>query len=238
MTSGPAVIEARGLAKRFGAWAALHPLDLDVARGETLALLGPNGAGKTTLLRLLAGLARPSRGTVRVGPAGDDRRARRRRVGLVGHSTFLYPALTARENMVLAGRLFGLEAPEERAASLLERLELRAAADRPVGDFSRGMAQRASIGRALMHDPDVLLLDEPFTGLDVRAATIVEELIDALREAAHTLVLSGHDLRRVCRLATSALLLDRGRAQPVDASLLTDAERLETHYRAATAEPG
>jgi heme exporter protein A len=229
-----AVIAARGLSKRFGPWTALHPLDLDVARGEALALLGPNGAGKTTLLRLLAGLARPSHGSVRVGPAQDDRRERRRRIGLVGHDTFLYPALTARENLTFAGRLFGLPEPEARAEALLGQLELQRAADRPIGTFSRGMAQRAAIGRALVHDPDVLLLDEPFTGLDVRAAAIVEDLLAEIRKGGRTLVLSGHDLRRVSRLATSGLLLDNGRAGALDAAVLADPDRLEAHYQRST----
>jgi heme exporter protein A len=229
-----AVIEAHGLSKRFGPWTALHPLDLEVTPGQALALLGPNGAGKTTLLRLLAGLARPSGGRVRVGAAEDDRRERRRRVGMIGHETFLYPALTAAENLAFAGRLFGLPDPEARAAELLGQLELRRAAHRPVGTFSRGMAQRAAIGRALVHDPEVLLLDEPFTGLDVRAGTIVEELLGELRDGGRTLVLSGHDLRRVARLATSGLLLDQGHARTVEPATLADPERLEAHYRSAT----
>jgi len=232
--TGAAVIEARGLSKRFGPWTALHPLDLDVSEGQALALLGPNGAGKTTLLRLLAGLARPSGGTVRVGSEAADRRERRRRIGLVGHETFLYPALTAAENLTFAGKLFGVLDPATRAAELLDQLELGRAADRPVGNFSRGMAQRTAIGRALVHDPDVLLLDEPFTGLDVRAATIVEELLSVFRAGGRTLVLSGHDLRRISRLATAGLLIDRGRARALDAALLSDAEELEAHYRRAT----
>ena len=232
--SDAAVIEARGLSKRFGPWTALHPLDLDVARGEALALLGPNGAGKTTLLRLLAGLARPSGGTVRVGSVADDQRERRRRIGLVGHETFLYAALTAAENLTFAGKLFGLPEPEARASEILGQLELQRAADRPVATFSRGMAQRAAIGRALVHDPDVLLLDEPFTGLDVRAAGIVEDLLTQFRSSGRTLVLSGHDLQRSSRLATSGLLIDRGHARSLDADLLANAERLEAHYRSAT----
>ena len=233
MSTAP-IIEARGLTKRFGPWTALQPIDVKVAAGASLGLVGPNGAGKTTLLRLLAGLSRPTRGTLRIGAAGGDRRERRRRIGFVGHETFLYPALSARENLVLAGRLFGLDAPAARAAALLAQLELEAAADRPVATFSRGMAQRAAIGRALVHGPDVLLLDEPFTGLDVRAAGIVEALLVSLREDGHTLVLSGHDLHRTSRLATSGLLLVSGRAWEIDAAILGDPDRLEAHYRGET----
>jgi heme exporter protein A len=229
-------VAARGLAKRFGPVVALHPLDFDLARGGVLAVLGPNGAGKTTLLRLLAGLARPSAGAVALGDAGGDRRARRARVGFVGHATMLYGALSARENLVFAGRLFGVRDPARRAGELLDRFELDAAADRPVASVSRGTAQRAALARALVHDPELLLLDEPWTGLDARAAALLEALLRDLA-GSRTLVLSSHDLARAARLASDAILLVAGRGRPLDAALLRDPARLSAEVAHATGAP-
>ena len=223
--SGPAAIEARGLARRFGPVVALHPLDLDVPAGRVLVVVGANGAGKSTLIRLLAGLGRPTAGHVTIGGAGGDRRARRARVGLVAHATLLYPALTARENLVFAGRLYGVADPAARAGELLGAFELDPVADRAVGTFSRGTAQRVAIARALVHDPAVLLLDEPFTGLDVRAAELLERLVDGLR-GRHTVVLSSHDLPRAARLANQGLALAAGRGRALDAATLADPEAL------------
>jgi heme exporter protein A len=228
------VIAARGLTKRFGPWTALHALDLEVAEGTLLAVIGPNGAGKTTLLRLLGGLARPSAGALRVGAVGGDRRDQRRRVGLVAHATLLYPALTARENLVFAGRLFGVADPSARADALLSRLELVAFAERRAGTFSRGMGQRLAIARSLVHDPPVLLLDEPFSGLDTRAAELVEGLLVGLHGEGRTLVLSDHDLARAGRLATAGVLLRSGRGEALPAELMGDPAGLIAHYRGAT----
>ncbi|HEX2484193.1 MAG TPA: ABC transporter ATP-binding protein [Myxococcota bacterium] len=218
-------LEARGLAKRFGPVTALHPLDLALPRGRVLAVLGANGAGKTTLLRLLAGLARPSAGSVAVGGDAADRRARRARVGLVAHATALYPALSARENLAFAGRLHGVPEPEARADALLARFELDAVAGRRAGTFSRGTAQRVAIARALVHEPDVLLLDEPFTGLDARAADLLEGLVRELG-AQRSVVLSSHDLARVARLADEGLLLDAGHARALAPAALRDPDAL------------
>lgn len=219
--TGAAAIEARGLSRRFGPLVALHPLDLGVPAGCVLAVVGPNGAGKSTLLRLLAGLGRPSAGSLAIGGAGGDRRARRARVGLVAHATLLYPALTARENLRFAGRLFGVADPAARAAELLAAFELEAVADRAVGTISRGTAQRVAIARALAHDPPVLLLDEPFTGLDPRAAERLERLVQALR-GRHTVVLASHDLPRAARLADQGLLLVAGHGRALEPAALRD----------------
>jgi ABC-type multidrug transport system ATPase subunit len=220
-----AAIGARGLARRYGPVVALHPLDLDVPAGRLLAVLGANGAGKSTLLRLLSGLARPSAGSVAIGEAGGDRRARRARVGVVAHETLLYPALTARENLIFAGRLFRLAEPARRAEELLGRLELGAVADRPSGTFSRGTAQRVAIARALVHDPPVLLLDEPFSGLDARSGELVEELLRGLA-GRRTVVLASHDLARAGRLADLGLLLAAGCGRALDGGVLRDPEAL------------
>ncbi len=233
MSSAATAIEARGLTRRFGPVVALRPLDLDVETGSTLAVLGPNGAGKSTLLRLLAGLSSPSSGELRIGgdEGRNDRVSRRTRIGLIGHSTYLYPALSARENLILAGKLWNVPDPKARAEELLVEQDLIPAADRAVRGFSRGMAQRVAIARALVHDPDILLLDEPFTGLDPTASDrLAERLIES--KGRRTAVLVTHDLARGAQLADRALVLVRGEASPLDRECLQDGAVLGAAYRA------
>jgi heme exporter protein A len=231
----PPAVLACGLEKRFGPLVALRSLDLEVPRGTTLAVLGPNGAGKSTLLRLLAGLARPSAGTLLVGGDARGRAERRRRIGLLAHATFLYPALTSRENVILAARLAGLRDAAARADRWLDALDLSAVVHRRTATLSRGLAQRVAIARALVHDPELLLLDEPFTGLDPRAATRLAERLAALRSPRTTVILSSHDLARVAALAERALVLVAGRAVPLPPEALADAALLESCYRDAVA---
>lgn len=205
------MISAHALEKRFGPSRALQALDLEIGAGESLAVLGPNGAGKTTLLRLIAGLMRPSAGSLQVaGHRAGDRRARAC-VGLVGHAHGLYAALTARENLRFAARLHGLRDSEAVLTHLLSESGLDAVADRPVSAFSHGMARRLSIARALVHDPSVLLLDEPFTGLDRRASDNLVERLCALHRDERTLVLVTHDAALAARVATGAIVLGAGR---------------------------
>jgi len=212
------VAQVCGLHKRFGPVRALDGVDLELARGHVLALLGPNGAGKSTLLRILAGLVRPSAGEIRFALEGrePDRRdakadAGRGRVGFVGHATLLYPELTARENLVFAGRLHDVANPEARARELLAQVALSDVADRRAGDFSRGMAQRLSIARALVHDPVLLLLDEPFTGLDPAAADRLVHRLHGLRDEGHSLLLVTHEATWAAAVADEACVLVRGR---------------------------
>ncbi len=224
------LLRASGLSKRFGPRTALAPLDLEVGAGEALAVLGPNGAGKSTLLRLLAGLARPTAGSLTIGDGAPSRTAQRRAVGLVGHATFLYPTLTARENLLLAARLHGLSSPAERADRLLAEDRLEALAERRVGALSRGQAQRVAIARALIHDPALLLLDEPWTGLDPRAAERLSERLAALHRAGRTLVVVSHDLARLAGLAARALVLVRGRAAWLEGEELASETQLVAAY--------
>jgi ABC-type multidrug transport system ATPase subunit len=230
-----ALLRARGLTKRFGPLTALAPLDLDVGPGQALAVLGPNGAGKSTLLRLLAGLARPSAGVIEIGAQAGTRAERRRAIGLVGHATFLYPTLTTRENLLLAARLYGLDAPAERAQRMLAEEELLAVAERRAGALSRGLAQRAAIARALLHDPKLVLLDEPWTGLDARAAERLSRRLAALQADGRALVIVSHDLARVAGLAARALVLVRGRAAWLEAGALRDEAALAPAYATGVA---
>jgi heme exporter protein A len=225
-------LRTRGLEKRFGPLVALHALDLELAPGASLAVLGPNGAGKSTLLRVLAGLARPSAGTIEVASGARSRVARRRAVGLVGHATFLTPTLTTRENLLLAARLHGLAAAGERVARALGDEELEAVAERRAGALSRGLAQRAAIARALLHDPALVLLDEPWTGLDARAAARLSGRLETEKRAGRALVVVTHDLARVVGLADRALVLVRGRARWLDGPALLD----ETAFATAAAD--
>jgi ABC-type multidrug transport system ATPase subunit len=193
------VIRARRLEKRYGAKRALRPVDLELGRGGRLLVTGPNGSGKTTLLRLLAGLAAPSRGELEV-------REERGRLGYLGHEPLLYRDLTALENLELYGRLYRVPERRERAGMLLERFDLWDARSERVGAFSRGMVQRLALCRVLLHDPSLLVLDEPFTALDADGAALLDRELATLG-TDRTLVLSTHDPARVDALATSRLAL-------------------------------
>ena len=222
-----AAISARGLEKRFGRSAALRGIDLEVPSGSCLAVLGPNGAGKSTLLRLGAGLARPTAGTLQVAGLAPTSRRARARIGYVGHATLLYPMLTAFENLLFAGRLYGVEEPAARAHVLLEEEGQAAVATRSVGELSSGMAQRLSIARSLVPDPSLLLLDEPFSGLDPGSADRLARRIINLRDERHTLLLVSHDLGRAAEVANAALVLAGGRveltsSEPPDARQLAE----------------
>ncbi|AHG91730.1 ABC transporter related protein [Gemmatirosa kalamazoonensis] len=164
------VVEAVGLTRAFGAGRrAVDDVSFALGGGECLALFGPNGAGKTTLLRMLAGLLRPTRGTARIGGVSLDRDAApavRARVGLISHHSLLYAALSARENVEFAARLYGVPDPARAAMASLERMRVADRANTPVRRLSRGLQQRVSIARAMVHQPSIVLLDEPFTGLD------------------------------------------------------------------------
>ena len=229
---GASVVSAVGLAKRFGPVTALAGVDLAVETGAVVAVLGPNGAGKTTLLRILAGLARPSAGDVHYA-GGADRRSARRFVGYIGHATFLYPQLTARENLRFTARLYGVADADARIATLLAELGLEHVADRVAAGFSRGLAQRLAIARALVHDPRLVLLDEPFTGLDPVSADRLALRIEALRSAARAVVLVTHDLARAAALADRAIVIVRGRIAFSSNGAPRSAGELEHAYRSA-----
>lgn len=206
-------IDARGLRRDWGGRAVLAGLDLVVEPGDVVALRGANGAGKTTLLRVLATLLRPSGGELRL--FGHDAAihpvAARRRVGWVGHETACYPDLTGRENLAFHAALHRVDGGAERATELLAWAGLEPAADRPLRTYSRGMAQRLALARALLHRPSLLLLDEPFSGLDAESAERLAVSLHELRLAGTAVVLSSHDAERTAALATRTATLARGR---------------------------
>jgi len=212
-------VELIGLRRSFGAAAALRGVDLRLAPGERLAVFGDNGAGKTTLLRVLATLLAPSGG--RAWVLGLDPRrdaaALRRRIGLVGHATYLDAALTAAENLAFYARLYDLPDPARRADELLELVGLRRRRHERVGALSRGMQQRVALARALLHDPELLLLDEPDTGLDEGGLAALEAAL-ALGRPDRTVVLTSHHPERALRLADRQARLEHGRLTWTDGS--------------------
>jgi heme exporter protein A len=201
-------LRAEGLTARYPGQAApaLDNLNLNVESGERLLLLGPNGAGKSTFIRVFAGLMRASRGTATI--LGEPVRHARGLVGVVSHATFLYEELTALENLRLYAALYGVPSPLDRARVVLEAVGLAHVANVLVARLSRGQQQRVTIARALLHDPPLLLLDEPDTGLDVAGFGLVEEL---LRASERTVVLTTHNLATGLRIGTRAAILAQGR---------------------------
>jgi ABC-type multidrug transport system ATPase subunit len=227
-------VVARNLEKRFGRTIGLDGIDLDIAVGSTLAILGPNGAGKSTLLRLIAGLARPSSGSLEVDGKPAHHQSARARVGFIGHATGLYPELTARENLVFAARLRGVANAGAQIDRQLAEAGLSRVANRRTGDFSRGMAQRLSIAVGLIDEPEIVLLDEPFTGLDRTASDRLVERLSGLQQSNRTLVLVSHDVALAARLADAAVVLRRGRVAHRESGGSLDPTILENAYSAAS----
>ena len=193
-------LEIADVWKYYGDFPALREVALTIEPGSTMALLGRNGAGKTTLLRIIAGLSRPSRGSIKLQGS----------IGILGHGIGVYDELSALENLTLFGRLYGLPDPRKRADEMLERVGLARVRDGLAREFSRGMRQRLAVGRAFLHDPEVLLLDEPFTALDDRAIAVLQAMIKEMRDRGRTIIMSTHQLREALELASHVALLQRG----------------------------
>jgi heme exporter protein A len=238
------MIELRKLTKAFGSKAALRGVNLRVEPGESLVIFGPNGAGKTTLIRILSSLSRPSSGTVLIGGLDLATHAHgiRRYLGVVSHAPLLYDSLTATENLHFFAQLYDLKDPAAHIATMLERVGLTQRRNDLVRTFSRGMVQRLAIARALLHDPQVLLLDEPDTGLDPQAAEMLHGLLVALSRGAEdqvngeadaagppppdrrTIVTVTHSIERGLAIADRVVILAAGRvAFEADARGMTPA---------------
>jgi heme exporter protein A len=224
-----AAVELRGLVRRFGERTALQEVSITVPAGATLAVLGRNGAGKSTLLRILATLLRPHGGQATILGEPIPRRAFavRQRIGYLGHEPLLYRDLTGRENLAYHARLHGIEA--NRVEAVLDAVEMRARASDPVRSLSRGMVQRLAVCRAVLHDPSLLLLDEPSASLDPGAGALAEALIG--RRQGVTRILTSHDPKAALREADLVLALRDGRADFAGRPEDLDADQLEELYR-------
>jgi ABC-type multidrug transport system ATPase subunit len=227
-------VVARGLSRQFGRRRALWKVDFTCRAGQIVGLLGPNGAGKSTLIGILSSLLQPTSGEVRYGgrlaaEIGDPLRAR---VGVLGHDLFLYSDLTARENLAFFGRLYGVGDLDAKVARALAQARLAERAGERVGGFSRGLRQRLALERALLHDPTLVLLDEPFTGLDDESASLLIDRLASLRQAGAIVVMASHDFESADRVIDRAICLDAGRAQ----ELAPGPGALRDRYRRRTPE--
>jgi heme exporter protein A len=196
--------------KYYGDYPALRDIEIKAEAGQCLALIGRNGAGKTTLLRIIAGFSAAQRGTVKIGGKDPRQAETRRQMGFLGHGISVYDELSALENLTLFGKLYDLPNPKKSALEWLERTGLERVRNGLVREFSRGMRQRLAVARAFLHDPSVLLLDEPFTALDDRAIAVLQRLLREALAAGKTVVMSTHQLREALDLATHVALLKRG----------------------------
>jgi heme ABC exporter ATP-binding subunit CcmA len=204
-------IALRNVWKHYGDFAAVRDVTLDVPEGRILALLGRNGAGKTTLLRMMGGLLRPSRGEIEAGNLKSDRLQAKALVGIVGHGQWLYDDLTAQENLEFFARLYNVEGAGAKIEHWLEATGLAAFRHARLSEFSRGMRQRLAIARAFLHDPKILLLDEPWTALDDRAMALLSSLLLEAHARGYTIVVCSHQLRETLDVATDLVVIDRGR---------------------------
>lgn len=240
MTNSSPLIQVNKLYKRFGTKLVLKGVDLTIGEGEVVALLGANGAGKTTLLRLVAGLAKPDRGEVVLGGVGLQKAAAqlRRYVGLVSHAPLLYEHLSGWENLLFFAHMYDLEAPADRIETVLRAVDLWSRRHDLVRTYSRGMQQRMAIARAILHDPPVLLLDEPDSGLDQRSSHLLQNLLHHLGDQRRAILFSTHNLDRALTWADSVAMLVQGKIEHhTSTSLLDSSTVLHQLHMAAGVEP-
>jgi heme exporter protein A len=237
---GSQMIRVRGLVKRFGGHFALRGVDLDVGEGECLALVGPNGAGKTTLLRILATLSRPTQGSVAIDglDLADESTAFRRQVGFLSHQPLLYGDLSGEQNLRFYGRMYDLPDVAKRVDSMLARVGLWRSRHSLVRTYSRGMKQRLAIARAFLHDPPVLLLDEPYTGLDRQAARMLDQVLGEVGIGSRTVLLTTHDLERGLSLSQRLAVLASGQIVFEMDEANRDPEVLRQAYESHTSDGG
>jgi heme exporter protein A len=226
-------VAAESVWKFYGDYPALRDIKLEVEPGSCLALIGRNGAGKTTLLRIIAGFSQPGRGKVRINGQEPREAGARRQMGFIGHGISVYDELSALENLTLFGKLYRLPDPHGAAMEWLERTGLARVANGLVREFSRGMRQRLAVARAFLHEPSVLLLDEPFTALDDRAIAVLQRLLREGLAQGKTIVMSTHQLREALELATHVALLTRGQVAfhgPATPEMVADPSYVYARY--------
>ena len=231
-TPGHSVIHAAGLSKSFASYPALSGVDLEISQGESVVIFGPNGAGKTTLIRVLTLGLRPSCGSFRIADLDPSRQdiEIRQAIGLISHQSFLYDDLTARQNLRFFADLYAVERPKQRVDEMLEEVGLAHRANDIVRTFSRGMTQRLSLARALIHDPQIVFLDEPFAGLDPHAARMLRTTLARLHEDRRTILLVTHDLAQGLDLCDRWIILARGQIRSQGDSSDFSRTDFESHY--------
>lgn len=239
MSETPATVDVKDLAKQFGRRTVLSGIGFTLAKGDFLLILGPNGAGKTTLLRILATLLSPSAGEIVIDSFSlkNEPTEIRRRIGFLSHSHLLYRDLTTYENLRFYGEMYGVADLDARIDELLDRVELNHRRYDTVRNFSRGMFQRLSIARAILHKPEIIFLDEPQTGLDSHAVDILDGFIDEMKRD-HTFIMVTHNVERGLDLATRALILSSGKTAYLSEGRPDPAELKEEYRRLCYAEGG
>ena len=225
-------IEVRHLRKAFGTLKAVDGIEFELKQGEFLTVFGPNGAGKTTLIKILSGLTRPSSGTARVAgfDVSEGHPDMRKEIGIISHSTALYADLTSLENLIFFARMHGIEQPEEKALKVIEEVGLSPRRNDRVRTFSRGMLQRLSIARAVLHDPAILFLDEPFTGLDLHATNVLKEHLQRLHDRRRTILMTTHDISCGLEMCDKVALQVQGSFAFLENIADVDKDRFESMY--------
>ena len=213
MDANTLALESENIRKTFGHFTALAGVTLNIRRGEFVTLFGRNGAGKTTFLKVAATLVRPSQGKLRIEGIDIDDNAEeaRRHIGFLSHNTYVYRDLSPLENLRFFSKLYGVDGSDERLKSLLDRVGLRRRMNDPVRAFSRGLNQRVGIARVMLHDPSLILMDEPYTGLDANAVETLNAMLDEAHSRGKTVILTTHDLEHGLRASTRAVIIDRGK---------------------------
>ena len=225
-------IEVRHLRKAFGTLKAVDGIDFELKQGEFLTVFGPNGAGKTTLIKILAGLTRPSSGTAKVAgfDIAEGHPEMRKEIGIISHATALYADLTPLENLIFFARMHGLKQPEDRALKVIDEVGLSPRRNDRVRTFSRGMLQRLSIARAVLHDPAILFLDEPFTGLDLHATNVLKEHLQRLHDRHRTILMTTHDISCGLEMCDKVALQVQGKFAFLENVTDIDKDQFESIY--------
>ena len=225
-------IEVRHLRKAFGTLKAVDGIDFELKQGEFLTVFGPNGAGKTTLIKILAGLTQPSSGTAKVAgyDVAEGHSEMRKEIGIISHATALYADLTPLENLIFFARMHGLKQPEDRALKVIEEVGLSPRRNDRIRTFSRGMLQRLSIARAVLHDPAILFLDEPFTGLDLHATNVLKEHLQRLHDRHRTILMTTHDISCGLEMCDKVALQVQGKFAFLENITDVDKDQFESIY--------
>lgn len=223
------MIETKALIKTIGDKVILRGINLSIKKGETVAILGPNGAGKSTVLKILGGLIKPTSGEIKINGLDmkKDSYESKKKIGFLAHNSFLYDHLTPLENLIFFGKLYGVENVEERAKQLIEEVGLSFFTHDPVQSFSRGMIQRIAIARAIIHQPEILLFDEPHTGLDQQAIKLLNDVIIRMKQEGSTILMVTHDFGQAIETCDRFIIIKNGK-------VVEDIENIEKNLEAIT----